>query len=168
MAVGPDEGAVKANIPGVEGRDGGQLSGDKILLHNAVLPVEQLQGGQLDPVLPLVPLQGAAAHQNVQTFGGNRLAQGLFGLLHPQVGQQVVDCEQGVPLPVADGHPDGLAALQHHHPVELQGDGHPLVLADTAVVVGFQKGQLLRLIEGILLQIQPRGVNVGRTDTGPL
>ena len=168
VAVGPDERAVKADVAGVEGGHRGQLGGNKILLHNAVLPVQQLQNGQLHPVLALVVQQGPAAHQDVQALGGNGLPQGFPGLLHPQVGQKVVDGEQGVPRPVADGHPDHLAVFQGHHPVELQGDGHPLVLPQAAVVVGLQKGQIVRLIEGVLLQIQAGGVDVGGPDVHAL
>ena len=50
MAVGADEGAVEADIHGPEGGHGGQLGGDEVLLHNAVLLVQQVQNGQLHPV----------------------------------------------------------------------------------------------------------------------
>ena len=52
--------------------------------------------------------------------------------------------------------------------MELQGDGHPLIFADAAVVVGLQIGQLVGLVEWVLLQVQPGGVDVGRADVGPL
>ena len=52
--------------------------------------------------------------------------------------------------------------------MELQGDGHPLVLANAAVVVGLEEGQLGILIEGIGLEIQPGGVDVGRADVDAL
>ena len=168
VAVSADEGAVKADVAGPEGGDGRQLGGDKVLLRDAVLPVEQLQSGQLHPILALVVRQGAAAHQDVQALSRDGLPQRLFGLLGPQVGQQVVDGEQGVALPVADGYPDGLAAFQRDHTVKLQRNGHPLVLAQAAVVVGLEESQLLRLVERILLQVQPGGVNVSGTDVGPL
>ena len=48
--------------------------------------------------------------------------------------------------------------------MELQGDGHPLVLAHAAVVVRLKKGQLAVLIEGGGLQIQPGAVDVGGSD----
>ena len=168
MAVRADEGAVKADVHGGESGHGAQLGGDEVLLHDAILPVQQLQNGDLHPVAALVVGQGAAAHQQIQALSGDGLPQGLAGLFGPQVRQQVVDGEQGVPLPVADGYPDGLAALQGHHAVEFQGDGHPLILADAAVVVGLEEGQLVALIEGVLLQVQTGGVDVGRTDVHAL
>ena len=168
MAVGPDERAVKAHVAGPEGRNGGQLRRDEVLLHDAVLPVQQLQDGQLDPVAPLVIRQGAAAHQDIQALRGDGLSQGLSGLLRPQVGQEVVHGEQGIPLPVAHGDPDHLAALEGHHAVELQGDGDPLVFSQAAVVVGLEEGQLIRLIQGILLQVQAGGVDMGRGDVHAL
>ena len=52
--------------------------------------------------------------------------------------------------------------------MELQGDGHPLVLAQAAVVVGLEERELVGLIEGVLLQIQTGRIDVGRTDVGAL
>ena len=52
--------------------------------------------------------------------------------------------------------------------MEGQGDGHPLILADAAVVVGLEIGQLAVLIEGVGLQVQPGGVDVGRRQLNAL
>ena len=52
--------------------------------------------------------------------------------------------------------------------MKLQGDGHPLILAQPPVIVGLQEGQLVGLIEGVLLQVQAGGVDVGSADVGPL
>ena len=84
------------------------------------------------------------------------------------MGQQVPHGELGIPGVLPDAHGDGGAVPAHHHPVEGQGDGGPLVLLDPPVVVGLAVGQLLVLIEGVLLQVQPGGVDVGRPDDGPL
>ena len=146
MAIGSDQRAVEADVAGVEGRHGAQLGGDKIGLRDAVLLIEEVQNGQLHPLGALVVLEGTAAHQEVEALAGDGLAQGLFGLLRPQVGQQVVDGKQGVPRPGADSHLDAGAVLEGDDTVELQGDGHPLVLADAAVVVGLEEGQLGVLI----------------------
>ena len=78
VAVGADQGAVEADVHRPEGGDGAQLGGEEVLLHDAVLPVEQLQHRQLHPVAALVVPQGAAAHQDVQALRGDGLPQGLL------------------------------------------------------------------------------------------
>ena len=52
--------------------------------------------------------------------------------------------------------------------MELQGDGHPLVLADTAVVVGLEESYVICLIQGQLLQIQTGRIDMGRGDIDAL
>ena len=52
--------------------------------------------------------------------------------------------------------------------MELQGNGHPLVLADAAVIVGFEERHLVLLIEGGGLQVQAGGVDVGGADVDAL
>ena len=56
----------------------------------------------------------------------------------------------------------------HHHSVEGQGNGGPLILLDPPIIVGFAVGHLLLLIQRILLQVQAGGVDVGRPDHRPL
>ena len=86
VAVGADQGAVEADVGGLEGGHHLQLGGDEILLHDVVLLVQVVHDGQLYPVGALVVLKGAAADKQVQAFAGDGLAQGLLGLLHAQVG----------------------------------------------------------------------------------
>ncbi len=168
MAVGTDEGAVKADVAGPEGGHGGQLGGDEVLLHNAVLLVQQVQNGQLHPLRALVVLEGTAAHQHVQALAGNGLGQRLLALVSRQVGQQVVHSEDGIAGAGTDGHLDHAAVLHGDDAVELQGDGHPLVLADTAVIVGLEEAHLGVLVEGIGLDVQTGGIDVSRTDVDAL
>ena len=168
MAVGADHGAVQTQVAGLESGDGLQLGGDKVLLHNAVFLVQQLHHRQLHPFAALVVLEGAAAHQKVEALGGDSLPQRLLRLILGQMGEQIVHGKHRVARAGADGHLNGLAVLQGHHAVEFQGDGHPLILADAAIVVGLEKGQLAVLIKGAGLQIQPGRVDVGGGDVGAL
>ena len=161
MAVSAQQSAVKADVGGVEGGDRLDLGGDEVSLGDAVLLVENLHHRQLHPAVALVVLQGAAAHHQVQALGGNGLAQGLLGLVRTQVGQQIVDGELRIAGVAAHGHIHHRAVLEHHHAPQLQGDGHPLVLADAAIVVGLEEGDLAVLIEGGGLQVQTGGVDVG-------
>ena len=164
MAVGTDHGAVQADVAGIGRRDSLQLRGGEVILRDAVLLVQQLHDRQLHPAGVLLTADRAAAQQQVQRLGGNGAGQGLFGLLLAQVGQQVRDDQLGVALVGADVHLHRGAVLQGHHAVELQGDGHPLILAQATVVVGLEKGQLTVLIQGVRLQVQPGRVDVGGGD----
>ena len=155
MAVGADEGAVEAHVHRPEGGDGGQLRGDEVLLHDAVLPVQQLQDGQLHPVAPSSSARGRLPTRIFRLSAGMASPRGFFTWSVAQVGQQVVDGEHGVVRPVAHRDPHHLSVLQRHHAVELQGNGHPLVLSDAAVVVGLEEAQLVALVQGVLLQVQP-------------
>ena len=166
MAVGGDHAAVQARVRGVGRWDHLQLRGDEVRLHKAVLLIQTLHHRQLDPVLALA-LHGLAAHQQVQLLAGKGLAEGLLVLLRAQVGQQIADEQLGL-VPLAQDHGDHLAVLEGHHAVDGQRDGHPLVLADAAVVVGLQVGQLVLLIEGSGLQVQPGAVHVGGGDVDAL
>ena len=74
----------------------------------------------------------------------------------------------GSPGVAADVHLHAGAVLQRHHAPQLQGNGDPLVLADAAVVVSLEEGQLAVLIQGIGLQVQPGRVDVGGGDLGAI
>lgn len=49
-----------------------------------------------------------------------------------------------------------------------QGNGRPLVLLDSAVIVGVEIGQIAVLVQGVGLEIQAGRVNVGRRDGHPV
>ena len=121
---------------------------------------------QLHPVAALT-LYRAGAQENVEIFGGDGLIEGLFALLCAQMGQQVGNHELGLAA-LAQGHFTNGAVLQRHHAVDGQGNGHPLVLANAAVVVGLEVSQLAVLIEGAGLHVQPGGVDVGGGDLAAL
>ena len=86
----------------------------------------------------------------------------------PRWGSRSVITSRGSPLVGADIHLYGGAVPQRRDAMELQGDGDPLVFADAAVVMGLEVGQLPVLIQGIGLQVQPGGVDVGGGDLTPL
>ena len=158
MAVSADQTGVQADVGGVGGGHRLQLSGDEILLGDAVLLIQPLHDRQLDALL-LLALDGLAAHQDIQLLALDALGQRLLALLRAQMGQQVADDQLGFAA-LADGDGDGAAVLQGDHAVELQGDGHPLVLADSTVVVGLQVCQLAFLIERGGFQVQPGTVDM--------
>ena len=56
------------------------------------------------------------------------------------------------------------AVLFHNNTVERQGKCHPLVFFDAAVIMGIQIGKTTLLIQWILFDIQPGGINVCTKD----
>ena len=159
MAVAADEAAVEADIAHIEARHGVELCGDEVLLRDAVAAVEDAHDGQLHAVAAVVRV-GHGADEDVQVLAGDGLCEGFFHLVGGQVRQQIVDHQLRVVLIAADDHIHDLAVLLHHHAVQLQGDGRPLVLLDAAVVVRLEIGHLRVLIEGDLLQVKARGIDV--------
>ena len=94
--------------------------------------------------------------------------RGFFALLAAQVRQQVVDDKLRVGGIGADLDEDLAAVGADDLAVQLQRDRDPLVLADAAVVVGLEIGQLGVFIEGVGLEVQPRRVGMGRADVRAL
>ena len=82
------------------------------------------------------------------------------------MGQQVGDDQLGVAAIGTDVHLHPAAVLQRDDAPQLQGNGDPLVLADTAIIVGLEESQLAVLIQGIGLQIQPGRIDMGGGDLG--
>ena len=114
MTVGADHAAVDADVHRVGGGHRLQLSGGKVRLGNAVLVVKTLHHVELHTVAVVLVADGAAAQQNVQRLGGDRLAERLLPLLAPQMGQQVGDDQLRLTL-FADADLHGGAVLLHHH-----------------------------------------------------
>ena len=164
VAVGTDQGAVQTHVSCLAGGYGGEIGGQEILLGDAVLLMEQSQHVEADGVAALTAGVGTGAHQEVQPLGGNGGAQRLGGLILGQMGEQIVDVDHGIGGILTDADVDHGAVLLHHHAVEGQGDSHPLVLADTAVVVGLEEGHTAVLVEGGLLDVNAGYVHVGGHD----
>ena len=168
MAVGADQAAVESNVTGVRRGDSFQLGGDEVLLGDAVFLVQQTQDFDLDAVGAVVIAERTGANENVQRLGRDGLIEGLFALFAAKVREQIVDDELGVLGVVADLDVDFAAVAADDEAVQLERDGDPLVFADAAVVVRLEVGQLGVLIERIGLEVEPRGVGVGRTDVRAL
>ena len=167
MAIGTDEAAVQADIGGVDGRHRLQLGGGEVGLGDAVLVVQALEYLHLHAVAVIIVAQRTAAQQDVQRLAGDGLAQGLLALLRAQMGQQVGDHQLGL-ITLADADIRHGAVTQDHGAAQLQRNGDPLVLADAAVVMGLEVGQLAVLIQGGGLQVQTGRVDVSGGDLGAL
>ena len=120
---------------------------------------------ELHAVFLVLLAAGAGTQQDVQALAGDGLVQRLFPLLAAQMGQEVGDDELRL-IPLAQLHGHHGAVLQRHHAVQLQGNGHPLVLADAAVIMSLEKGHFAVFIQGVGLEIQTGRVDVGGHNLG--
>ena len=113
-------------------------------------------------------LQRLGTQNHIELLAFDGLGGRLLQLVGRQVDQQVGHHQHGIIVILTDGNGDRGAVLAVNHTVDGQGNGDPLVLLDTAVVMGLEIGDPGILIQGIGLQVHPGGVNVGGADVGTL
>ena len=65
------------------------------------------------------------------------------------MGKQVRHAEYRLLLILSNGNLHGLSVFLYHHAVHGQGNGTPLVFADTAVIMGFKKCDILLFVQRI-------------------
>ena len=150
MAVAADERAIETNLTHLKCGHCSELGRQKILLDDAVAVVEDAHYAQLHSVASVVGVRHAA-DENIKALAGYALLHGLLHLILAEVRQKVCDDKLGILRLTADGDIDDLAVFERHNAVQLERNGHPLVLLDTAVVVGLEVGKLIRLVQGVLL-----------------
>ena len=167
MAVGTQQAPVQAHLPALAGRDNRQLRGAEIFLHHTVLLVQQAHDVQLDKIRALA-LQRLGAQNHIQLLAEDSLCQGLLHLIRGQMDQQVGNHQNGIALVLTDGDGYLRAVLSADHAVNGQGHAGPLILFDSAVVMGFDKGDFRILVQGLGLQVQPGRIHMGSTDIGAL
>ena len=166
VAVGTDEPAIQANVHSVCCRNEAQFSTHKVGFSHTVLLVQVchnhqfhlIGGGSLLAVLLKIR---RACNQNIQSFAGERLTKRLGVLILCQVGQKIGDAEHGIARVIANAYVDALAVCLDHGAVQGQRNGDPLILTDTAVVVGLEIAQTVALVQRMLFQVQTEGVDVG-------
>ena len=161
MAIRADQGPVQADVTGLQRRNRLQLRGIQVVLYNAVLLIQQIHNGQLHPAALVLAADGSAAKEDVQRLAGNRFRQGLLVLGRAEMGQQVRNHQPGVSFVLADAYRYLTAVLHRHHTVQRQGEGQPLIFPDAAIIMGLKVRKLAVLVEGIGLQIQPGGIDMG-------
>ena len=168
VAVAAHHGAVKAHVPGLVGGHHLDLGTGEVPLGDAVLFVQQHQGVELDGFLDVGVLHGIGADEDVQLFCLDALAELAVVLLGTQMGQQVGDAEHGVALILTHAHRNAGTVCTGEHAVDGQRHGAPLILADTAVVVGLEIAEMVGLVQRIRAQVQPGAVDVGNDQTEAL
>ena len=166
VAVGTNEPAIQANIHSVGCGNEAQFRTHKVGFGHTVLLVQIGHNHQFyligcgSLLAVLFKIRGSG-DQDIQTLTGECLAERLGILILCQVGQKIGDAEYGIARVVADAHIHALAVCLDHGAVQGQGHGDPLILTDTAVVVGLEIAQTVALVQRMLFQVQTGGVDVG-------
>ncbi len=168
MTVGGDERAVEADVAGLEGRDHLEFRRQEVFLDDAVLLVQDLHDVELDEFGLLLAFERQGADEDVQVLALDGVGQRALLLLLREVRKKVGDDELRVALVLADVDGDRGAVALDDDAVEGQRDGGPLVLLDAAVVVGLEEREFILLIKRVRLEVEARGVDVGRRDAQTL
>ena len=163
MTVRADQGAVETHVAGLACGNGREVSREEVLLGDTVLFVEQGENIESDGITLTIGV-GTSTQQDVQILGRDGLSERLGGLLLREMREQIVDVEHGIGLVLTDDYVDDGAVLLDYHAVDGEGNGHPLVLADTAEVAGLEEGKAAILVQGGLLDVNAGIVHVGRHD----
>ena len=189
LAVSQHHGTVEAQIARAAGGHNLQLGRQEVLFLHAVLFVQQLKGEGLDRILlgrgllavgilafaialalgaVLAHHQRAVPHQDVERLALDDLVRLLAHLGVRQMDQQIRHAKNRVIGIFADFHVDDAAVLLRHDAVQRQRDGDPLVMLDAAIVMRVQKGEIVRLVQRVLLHVQTRAVDVRAQDVHAL
>ena len=167
VAVCRNQAPVKAKITRLEGRNQGEFRTQEIRFNHAVLRIQNLQKVFLYRVLLVLfffRLEGNVAKPNVQIFATQAFAKGFCVLLCRQVGKQVTDIEDRVFIVFTDGNVQHFAVLLDDRTVQCKGDCRPLIFTDTAIVMRFCKRNTVCFVQGDLLQVDSRAVDVRSQD----
>ena len=147
LAVGTDQAAVQAYILCLGCGNKFNFRTHKIMLGNTVHFVEQSQCVQLNGIfytfLFAFVNKRQAADNNVQLLALNAFAQLALVLFSAKMRQQIGYAEYGVTGIFAHADLHQLAVLFDDNAMHCQRHGHPLVFADTAVIMRFEVGHLM-------------------------
>ena len=111
---------------------------------------------------------GAVAHNHVEKLALNELGCLLLHLLTGKVGEKVGDAEDGVRGVLANHDLDDTPVLLGNNAMDCQRQGCPLVGLHAAVVVRVKRGDVVSLLERVLLDVQAGRVDVGTKDVDAL
>ena len=151
VTVSTDKRTVKTNVTSLKCRNDGKLSGEKILLNDAVFIVKNFHCVKLNCVIFIS--KRSASHKDVELFAFNSGAQGLGAVISCKVGKKVVYVENGVVVVLTDNNVNACSVRLNNNTVKCQGNSEPLIFTDTAVVVRFKEAHALVFIEGNGLNI---------------
>ena len=142
LAVGTDQAAVQAHVLRLGCGNKFNFRTHKIMLGNAVHFVEQSQRVQLNGILYAFFFafvnKRQAADNNVQLLALNAFAQLALVLLSTKMRQQISYAENRVAGIFAHADLHHFAVLFNDYAMHSQRHGHPLIFADTAVIMRFE------------------------------
>ena len=165
MTIAADHTAVKSQFSNRKCRNGFQFCRQEIGFGHAVFFMQNVQDIQLDLFALLVLVERHRTYQQVQFFAADNFRCRTLHLLRCQMRQQVGHTEYRITGIFPDVYLYRSTVSLYHNTVQGQRNRSPLILLDTAIVVGLEHCQFMILIQRILLHIQTRRIDMCRTKT---
>ena len=167
MAIAQQHAAIQAEIARFARRHSLNLGGEHVVFFDVIALLEEFEQQRLDRLF-LFALQRTAAQDDIQILATDHLGGLLAHLVGRQVDQQIRDAHNRVVFILAHHDIDQRAVLLGHHAVQRHGAGDPLILFDAAVIVRIGIGDIVSLVEGVLLDIDARRIDVRAHDIDAL
>jgi len=153
VTVSADESSVKTDITSLECGNGGKLCRKEVLFSHSVLFVKDLHNHQLNALFTFT-FCGLCSDYEVKRFTADTLTESLGHLILCEVREKIADAENRIVVVLSDNDVDGGTVGKAYDSVKSKRDGSPLILLDTAVVVGLKVCYIVVLVKGILLEIK--------------
>ena len=154
MSVAHNHASVKAVVSRFAGRYDLNLRREEILFLYIIFLCKDLHDIGfyffLDVVF-FIRFRWNAADDQIEVFSLNDLGCLFLHLLSGKVDQKIAHAEYRITRLVSDTHFDHGAVLFRNDAVQSQRQCHPLVLLDTAVIVGIQHREIRVFIQRVLL-----------------
>ena len=164
LTVGTNQAAVQTYILRFGCGNKFNFRTHKIMLGNAVHFVEQSKGVQFHSILNAFFFafvnKRQAADNNIQLLALNAFAQLALVLLSAKMGQQIGYAENRVAGIFAHAYLHQLTVLFDDNAMHSQRHGHPLVFADTAVIMRFEISHLMVFVYRVRFQIKTRRIDM--------
>ena len=162
VTVCADESAVEPDVARGIGRNGGKFRREEILFAHTVLFAEIIQNGEFDFIAHFAVRIRKPAYDDVELLALDDFARLRRHLIGAEVRQQIVDIEYGIAQLFPDRKFDLAAVLANDCAVQGKRDRRPLIFLDAAVIMRFQETHTRIFIQGILLDVDPRRVDMRR------
>ena len=109
-------------------------------------------------------LRNAGTQNEVEVFAGNKIRRFFFHLFLREVRQDIRYAKYRIVRSFADRHIDDAAVGFAHNAVNRKRQRYPLIFFNTAVIVRIQIHDTVFFIDGILLYVQARRIDVRAED----
>ena len=154
VSVAAEQASVKSYVSDFISRYAGQLGAYEISFGDTVFFIEQSEN--VFAQLIVAVFAGSRSDENIKVLARYAIRHGFSHLVLAKMRKQIGHVKNGIALILADADLDLFAVSFYNDSVKRERYRRPLILFDTAVIVGFEERHLAVLIERILLDIKAR------------